>query len=277
MARAVYDYKLKLLGKTNPETMYAQQILAWILGCEAADTENGDFRTAIALNRENLEAKTVVFGPRAPSTLVTMNNLILVLKDAGELDEALPLAKKALAAITETFGAGSLNYCRAVRCLADLYLERSKYALAHRVLSEGVREAGEYWGPDHPETLELMEIRAVLYFARGDFDKALPIYRQLFSAYRSKMDDDSEKVVTTVRNLTMCLFNTGAADEMFRLQYELANGPKASPEYECALGCLYKNGIGTKPDRHRALYWLQKALDHGFQEASGIIEEIRSS
>jgi len=88
------------------------------------------------------------------------------------------------------------------------------------------------------------------------------------------MSVNSEKVVSLVRNLMICLINTGAPAKAFRLQYELANGSDAAPEYECILGCLYKNGIGTKPNRRRALFWLQKALEHGFQEASALIKEI---
>ena len=72
------------------------------------------------MNMENLEAKTTVFGAKASSTLVTMGNLISVLMDAGKLDDALSILKEFIADVIETFGKGSLNYCRTQRRLVEV-------------------------------------------------------------------------------------------------------------------------------------------------------------
>ncbi|RIA87623.1 hypothetical protein C1645_827507, partial [Glomus cerebriforme] len=54
---------------------------------------------------------------------------------------------------------------------------------------------------------------------------------------------------------------------------------KTSAEQQCSsaqnrLGFLYENGIGTKKDVEKAIYWYRKAVDNGYQDAVNSLDKL---
>ena len=58
--------------------------------------DQGDLKNAAPLLREALEARRETLGPRHQHTLTSLNNMALLLKDQGKLDEAIEAFNKAL-------------------------------------------------------------------------------------------------------------------------------------------------------------------------------------
>ena len=102
--------------------------------------------------REALQAVREVLGDRHPHTLVSINNLGLLLKAQGKYDEAEPLFREALQARRETLGDRHPDTLISINNLGMLLKEQGKYDEAEPLFREALKVWRETLGDRHPAT-----------------------------------------------------------------------------------------------------------------------------
>jgi tetratricopeptide (TPR) repeat protein len=130
------------------------------------------FEEAESMYREVLEGQCRSLGEGHLSTLRTMNNLGLLLKDRGKLDEAVEILEKGLLLAQGALPRGhrliAFFQMNCGTCLMGLerYLEGADH------LEEGYQEFKTFLGEDHVYTRGAIELLVDLYEAWNKPEKA---------------------------------------------------------------------------------------------------------
>jgi hypothetical protein len=105
---------------------------------------------------------------RLPDTLTSMNNLALLLKDQGKLEEAEPLHRADLEGRREVLGERHRDTLVSTGNYTDLLRQMGRLAEARSVLGDAVAVAEEVWEARHEDTLIIRAMAARLLSAEGD-------------------------------------------------------------------------------------------------------------
>ena len=138
----------------------------------------GKFDEAEPLYREALDVRRATLGARHPGTLVSINNLGLLLKDKGDLAAAEPLYREALEAQRETRGNRHPSTLIFISNLSLLLQDKGDLAAAEPLCREALVVARETLGNRHPHTLTFTGNLRALLQAKGDLAAAEPLLRE---------------------------------------------------------------------------------------------------
>ena len=108
------------------------------------------------------------YGPAHPSTLATVYNLAILLREQGKYDEAEPLYRRALAGKEEALGPAHPDTLGTVEGLAILLKQQGKYDEAEPLYRRALAGNEEALGPVHPDTLRTVNNLALLLDAKGE-------------------------------------------------------------------------------------------------------------
>jgi len=89
--------------------------------------KQGKYIDTEAMNRQMLEIKEEVLGKTHPFTLITINNLALVLDRQGKYINAKAINRQTLKISEEVLGKTHPNTLTSVYCLVYLFQEKQKY------------------------------------------------------------------------------------------------------------------------------------------------------
>ena len=109
-------------------------------------SDEARLRALVASCRETL-------GDKHPQTLLSINNMALLLKDQGKLAEAEGLCREALTGSRETLGNKHPETLISINNLAALLLDMGKMAEAEPLCQEALAVRRETLGNKHPDTL----------------------------------------------------------------------------------------------------------------------------
>ena len=137
----------RVVGKHHPDTLAAMENLALALN------NDGELERARSLHKKVLKWRRRSLGEDHPQTLEamgnlasTINNIAVALRNAGNLEDALPLQMKALEMMVKAYGDESLSAASAYSATGALYKlmgeseEASRYF--HKSLEIRERELG---------------------------------------------------------------------------------------------------------------------------------------
>ena len=90
------------------------------------------------------------FGPHDPRLATALNNVALVLKKQGKIQDAERLFRNALDIDQKTFGNAHANVSRDCMNLAMLYSDTNKFSEAEQMFKRALAIDEQMGGPDHP-------------------------------------------------------------------------------------------------------------------------------
>lgn len=152
-------------GAAHEHTLAAKSSYALALRCCGSQAEVNDARTLL---REATDVYRELFPENHPLTLAAEVNLAVVLRAAGDRDEARRLDERALARLTEQLGEQHPYTLAAATNLAgDLFLAGS-LAQAQEMSWTTYEKSVDALGAEHPDTLVVAVNAALDKVAGGD-------------------------------------------------------------------------------------------------------------
>ena len=144
----------------------------------------GRYVEAEPLFRCLLESLRETLGSQHPSTLISINNLGMLLKEKGDLAAAEPLVREALEARRETLGIRHPDTLVSIGNFGGLLKAKGDLAAAEPLLREALKGKLETLGNRHPSTLLSINNLGTLLYEKGDLAAAEPLYREALKVQR---------------------------------------------------------------------------------------------
>ena len=123
------------------------------------------------------------------------------LSDAGEFEQALPLAERVLALREQALGADHLDVATTIKKLADLYKNKGDYDKAELLYQRalGIREKA--FGPEHPNVAATLGSLADVYYYKGNYDRAEALYQRALAILEKAVGPENQNVALLLNNL----------------------------------------------------------------------------
>jgi tetratricopeptide (TPR) repeat protein len=131
--RRAVDLRRKTLGADHPQTLDAQEWLAWFL----LDGP-GRYAEALTLAKQSWEGRARVLGPEHRDTLGSLDTYAQCLDKTGRNEEAIHLLQKCLAARRRTLGASHPDTAVSTNNLAICHWKRGEYEEAIALFRKAV-------------------------------------------------------------------------------------------------------------------------------------------
>ena len=148
----------------------------------------------------------------ANDLLVSLQDHVISLRDARDLDGALPLAEEALAVERRINGDDDPSTLSCISNLASLYGDMGNHDQALPLHTEALAGSRRLRGDDHPDTLSCISNLASLHGDMGNHDLALPLHTEALAGSRRLRGDDHPNTLSCISNIGYLHFVTGDHD-----------------------------------------------------------------
>lgn len=173
----------------------------------------GRYSEAEPLTREALQLYREALGPRHPTTLVTLNNLAVVVQHQGRYGEAESLYRETLELHRVAFGPHHPETLVTMNNLAAMLGHEGRYGEAEPLHRETLRLRREILGPHHPDTLSSMNNLALVLEHQGRYDEVEPLHRETLRLYREVLGPRHPGTAASMNNLAEELDRQGRYGE----------------------------------------------------------------
>ncbi len=248
--RRAADLRRAALGAEHPDTLAAQEALAWfligglrrpaeaeplarqtwqarrrVLGPEHADTLDSmdTYTTALTyqnrleesepLARECWQTRRRVLGPEHDQTLTSQSNLSHILTEGGKWAEAEPLLRELLDILGRQQRLDTEGGLGGANNLAHVLLLRGKPGEAEPLLRGAVEGARRRHGPTHPYTLHLQHLLTRALFEQGRHADAEVLGRETLALRRKVLPPGHENIGRSLLALGANAVEAGRAAE----------------------------------------------------------------
>ncbi|MFM2163747.1 MAG: hypothetical protein RL325_184 [Planctomycetota bacterium] len=181
------------------------------LGFEDAERAERSLRTALASRRELFAHGDCSAGELAES----LHNLGRLLILRQRLSEAEAAYREAIELRTRAFGTRDIRTLLTWRHLASCLRRQGRLAEARPLYDWIELEARGTAGYPALEMAAIINGRAFLDSAEGDFERALAGYREALSAIRTELPDDDYRIGRSLFNIASMEQRLGRVDEAF--------------------------------------------------------------
>ena len=158
-----------------------------------------------------------VLGPDHPSTLASRNNLAYAYRDAGRLDDAIPLFEQNLEDRTRILGPDHPDTLTSRNNLAYAYQAAGRLDDAIPLFEQNLEDRTRILGPDHPDTLTSRNNLAYAYQAAGRLDDAIPLFEQNLDDRTRILGPHHPHTLTSRNNLAYVYQDAGRLDDAIPL------------------------------------------------------------
>ena len=117
-------------------------------------------------------------GDIEPKEWNSLNNNVVALYRAGKIDEALPIAKKALDVAIQKYGHEHPYVSTSLSNLATLYTAKGDHPQVERMYNRALEAAEKALGSDHPVVATRLNDLASVYKYRGNVALAEPLFKR---------------------------------------------------------------------------------------------------
>ncbi|MCK4873609.1 MAG: serine/threonine protein kinase [Phycisphaerales bacterium] len=152
-------------------------------------------------------------GEEHPSTLRSMNNLVLLYDGQGRYDEAEPLCTKTLEISTRVLGDEHRDTLSVMNNLAILYKNQGRHDEAEPLYAKTLEISKRVLGEEHQGTLSAMNNLAILYESQGRYDEAEPLLITTLETKRRVLGEEHPDTLASMNNLAILYKNQGRYDE----------------------------------------------------------------
>ncbi|HKX31093.1 MAG TPA: CHAT domain-containing tetratricopeptide repeat protein [Blastocatellia bacterium] len=125
----------------------------------------------------------------------------LKLRRAGQYDEALPLAERALEIWEQLLGPEDLEVAAALCDLADSHYDKGEYARAEPLFKRALAIREKSLGPDHPGLAASLNSLASTYRVQGKYREAEPLCKSALAIYERALGPDHPSVAGPLGDL----------------------------------------------------------------------------
>jgi tetratricopeptide (TPR) repeat protein len=160
-----------------------------------------------------------ILGEGHPSTLASMSNLAVVLRDQGKYEQAEEMQRQALGLHETALGKDHPDTLRCMNSLALVLRGQGKYEQAEEMHRQALGLQETALGEDHPDTLTSMDNMALALRYQGKYEQAEEMQRQTLGLQETVLGKDHPDTLASMNNLALVLRDQGKyeqAEEMWR-------------------------------------------------------------
>jgi tetratricopeptide (TPR) repeat protein len=144
------------------------------------------------------------------------------LSKEGKFTEALPIARRLLAATEKLLGAEAVETADCLIQLGKVSQDLGQFAQAEPLYRRGLQIRETQLGKDHPGVANSLNYLALLYRDMGQYTKAEPLFQRSLHIFEAKYGKEHLNVATSLNNLAM-------------LYQSMSQYAKAEPLYQRSL------------------------------------------
>jgi CHAT domain-containing protein len=138
-----------------------------------------------------------------------LSQQVVQLHKQGKYEEAVPLAKRALAIREKNLGKNHPSVADSLYNLAELYRNQGKYADAEPLSKRALLIYEKVRGKDHPDVTNSLNNLAVLYSDQGKYAQAEPLYQRALDIDIKALGENHSNVATSLNNLAALYSDQG--------------------------------------------------------------------
>jgi tetratricopeptide (TPR) repeat protein len=168
----------------------------------------------ILSGKEVIERNRRTLGDTHRSTLWSINNMAMFLKERGKSAEAEPLLVEALEGSRRTLGDTHPNTLSSINNMASFLNDRGKYAEAEPLYVEALEGYRSTLGDTHPDTLMSINNMALFLKERGKYVEAEPLYVEALKGYRRTLGDTHQDTFRSMRDYADFLCSRGILSDL---------------------------------------------------------------
>ncbi|MCJ1443150.1 MAG: hypothetical protein MMC23_003648 [Stictis urceolatum] len=172
----------------------------------------GQYTLAEANYRQVLDLRKEMLGPQHLGTLISMNNLALVLNRQGKYEEAEAMHRQTLD-LKEVLGPQHLGTLTSMNNLASVLNSQGKYEEAEAMHRQTLDLKKEVLGLRHPDTLTSMNNLASVLNSQGKYEEAEAMHRQTLDLEKEVQGLRHPNTLTSMNNLASVLDRQGKYEE----------------------------------------------------------------
>jgi serine/threonine-protein kinase len=180
----------------------------------------GLYNDAIALQREALDARRKLFGPKHREVAFAMVALGDALRERGQPAEAEAQLNEALAMQRELIGARAVELVPTLSALGHLAEQRGTLDVAQRLHEQALDIYRQHRMLQGSEAGSVYNDLAGIALRRGDNDRAAQLYRTALDIDRVSLGQDHPRVGMHIQNLALTLQQQGKLAEAAPLYVE---------------------------------------------------------
>lgn len=173
----------------------------------------GLYSDAIALQRDALESRQALFGPRHPEVAHAMAGLGAALSEQGGLGEAEQHLTRALALQRELLGPTALDLAPTLMSLGQLAQKRGALDTAERFFEQALDIYRQHRMLQKSPAASVYNDLAGLALRRGRHERAARLYKTALEIDRAALGQDHPQVGMHIQNLALTLQQQGKLAE----------------------------------------------------------------
>ena len=213
--KAVQHYEKALalqhqnLGESHPDALRS------LSGLAMTRWWSGDFVRAAPLTREGLERSLEFLPEKDPITLRFMQARAFgrMLSGPAEWADLEPFYLQALASHREVFGHGDQRTLRLIYGLGLFYTISEQIEKAEPLLDGALERSLSEFGEMHPQTADLLVVRAVAHLKMNEFERAEAMFRRCRDSREGTLGEEHPQTVVSILQLARAHVLQGQFEE----------------------------------------------------------------
>ncbi|KAI2618440.1 hypothetical protein GGR54DRAFT_605477 [Hypoxylon sp. NC1633] len=203
---------LRLLA--SEEAGYTSKFLSWSTIDE--DTETGDIQDA----EKTLKERMNTLGKEHPDTLISMNNLGIVLHNQGKYEEAVQIYRETLELMEQVLGKEDPITLANMNNLGSVLRSQGKYEEAEQIYRETLELMEQVLGKEDPITLQSMNNLGSVLSDQEKHEEAEQILREILELREQVLGKEHPDTFKSMKNLGFVLSQQGKYEEAQQIYRE---------------------------------------------------------
>jgi tetratricopeptide (TPR) repeat protein len=141
------------------------------------------------------------YGPEHPSTINSLFNYAVVLKDLKEYEASVPIFERVIEARKHINGENSVEYAMSKATLASSLRELGQYDRADSLLKDAYLSAALEFGEDSVMASTILNSQGMLYKKQGKLERAKDNYERSLAIKEKFFGEDHPETIATRHNL----------------------------------------------------------------------------
>ena len=226
---------------SGQKRLHPQRLIAE-LRFASIKVDEGDFRQAVDLLKDNIASMTEEFGPEHPYTLEGMGKLSVALQRQGKWWEATDLSYQVRDLSSATLGPDHPDTLTSIYQLAMFYQDSKRWEKAERLALKAFDSREKILGPTHPDTMNSLASLVLIYRDLGKLEEAEKIAREVWNSSKEILGTNHPDTLNSYANLASICRCLGKLDEAEQLAIEVLNLRKQ------VLGTEHPSSISSMED-----------------------------
>ena len=201
-----HGHQLSLFGEEDIDTIQSQVAIG------ACYFKQNNYMAARDIFERALPLQVQVSGSSSPDTLATKRTLANTYRRLGENNKAASLYEEIIRSRSKIMGSHPSTYS-AKYGLASCLLNLQRYEEAEALIQEIIDYRSERYGPVEEPMINIRLMLGYLFQEKGDKEKALTIYREIFSDCERFNIKNTNNGLIVIGHLGLCLLDAGRPRE----------------------------------------------------------------